>query len=100
MAHTHTGTTNSAGAHTHTYTDSYVLQSALVPGIDIDYNANTYNPNGSQTGTTSSAGSHSHTVTIASGGAHTHTLSVDNEGGGGAHENRPPYYALAYIMKT
>ena len=77
-AHTHTGTTNSAGAHTHTYTDSYVLAALSAPGIDIDYNANTYNPNGLQTGTTSSAGSHSHTVTIASGGAHTHTLSVDN----------------------
>ena len=99
-AHTHTGTTNSAGAHTHTYTDNYVEQVAQIPGIDIDYNANTFNQNGSRTGTTASAGSHSHTVSIASGGAHTHTLSVDNEGGGGAHENRPPYFALAYIMKT
>ena len=24
----------------------------------------------------------------------------DYQGGGGAHENRPPYYALCYIMKT
>ena len=27
------------------------------------------------------------------------TVEVDNRGGGQAHENRPPYYALAYIMK-
>ena len=27
-------------------------------------------------------------------------FSMDNTGGGGAHENRPPYYALCYIMKT
>ena len=28
------------------------------------------------------------------------TSNVGNTGGGGAHENRPPYYALCYIMKT
>ena len=27
-------------------------------------------------------------------------ISIQNAGGGGSHENRPPYYALAYIMKT
>lgn len=26
--------------------------------------------------------------------------NIGNEGGGQAHENRPPYYALAFIMKT
>lgn len=30
---------------------------------------------------------------------HTHTISVTASGNGAAHENRPPYYALAYIMK-
>lgn len=35
------------------------------------------------------------------GGAHTHSVSGTTglQGGGAAHENRPPYYALAYIMK-
>ena len=74
-------------------------RTSLIPGIDIDFNATTWDPNGQLTGTTSSSGAHTHTVTITSGGAHTHTLTVDNTGGGGAHENRPPYYALAYIMK-
>lgn len=33
-------------------------------------------------------------------GANTrHTHSITAQGGGQAHENRPPYYALAYIMK-
>lgn len=31
--------------------------------------------------------------------AHTHPVTVENAGGGQAHENRPPYYALAFIMK-
>jgi len=33
-------------------------------------------------------------------GAHTHTVTVGSTGGGSSHENRPPYYALAYIMKA
>jgi microcystin-dependent protein len=28
------------------------------------------------------------------------STTIGNTGGGGSHENRPPYYALAYIMKT
>jgi microcystin-dependent protein len=31
---------------------------------------------------------------------HDHTLSIDNAGGGQAHENRPPYLALYYIIKV
>ena len=27
-------------------------------------------------------------------------ISIQNTGGGNAHENRPPYYALCYIMKS
>jgi microcystin-dependent protein len=37
-------------------------------------------------------------------GTHTHTFSASgtsgNQGSGGSIENRPPYYALCYIMKT
>ena len=37
------------------------------------------------------------------GGSHTHSVygsgSINNTGGGQAHENRPPYYALCFIMK-
>ena len=35
-------------------------------------------------------------------GAHTHTMSgsTASTGSGSSHENRPPYYALAYIMKA
>ena len=48
--------------------------------------------------------SHSHTYSgsTSSGGAHTHSISgsISNTGGGQAHENRPPYYALCFIMKA
>ena len=34
------------------------------------------------------------------GGYPATVFSMDNTGGGQSHENRPPYYALCYIMKT
>jgi len=42
-----------------------------------------------------------HTVTTTTNGAHSHTISgsTGSSGSGTAHENRPPYYALAFIMK-
>ncbi len=81
---------------------------------------------GSVDGTTNSSGTHNHTMTIRSGdatttvigqgniggiigtgtvnnsGSHTHTFTatVSAQGGGHAHENRPRYYALAFIMRT
>jgi len=42
-------------------------------------------------------------TSIGFGGAGSYpatTFSMDNTGGGQSHENRPPYYALCYIMKT
>ena len=38
-------------------------------------------------------------VNTDSQGNHTHTVTVNNTGGGQAHENCPPYYVVAYIMK-
>ena len=32
--------------------------------------------------------------------AYTSGSSTDRQGSGSSHENRPPYYALAYIMKV
>jgi microcystin-dependent protein len=31
--------------------------------------------------------------------SHSHSFTTDKSGGGKAHENRPPYYTLAYIIK-
>ena len=36
---------------------------------------------------------------LNSGGDYNFTVNTSNTGSGTAHENRPPYYALAYIMK-
>lgn len=56
---------------------------------------------GSPTQTTAITGKISATPSATTSGAtarHQHPISA--EGGGGAHENRPPYYALAFIMRV
>lgn len=77
-SHSHSGSTNSAGSHTHTLHR---------PIGDKDYsNGNSpatwwgANKNGSET--TSSSGNHSH------------NLSLNNTGGNAAHNNMPPYYVV------
>ena len=41
-------------------------------------------------------------VPTSSSGAHDHSVSgsTANAGSGNSHENRPPYYALAFIMRV
>ena len=87
-AHNHTvsvsGSTNTTGNHAHSVGASYI-------GSGITSNGGYIQPSGTGA-TTSTAGNHSHSVT-ASG-------TTSTAGSGSAHENLPPYYALAYIMKT
>lgn len=78
-AHTHTATVSEDGEHTHKYYRPLYDSRMEERSSTISYN--------SRQEDTSSAGKHTHTVTIG------------NTGSGTAHENRPPYYALAYIMK-
>ena len=78
-------TTTSGGDHVHQYIDQYVV-------INAGYRPWPANNNDCQQRNvnTSGSGAHSHTV----------TGTTNQEGGGAAHENRPPYYALCYIMKS
>ena len=97
-SHTHSGTTNTTGSHTH----------GVLTYYDANANGNrvaTAYANGGTRAYTEAAGDHSHTLSINSNGSHTHTVDVNSgstgsAGSGSAHENRPPYYALAYIMKA
>lgn len=115
--HTFSGTTgamNSNASHSHTATDSghthtQNLGSAAAPGLttsaspiagqsttgtgfaNITVASTNIDHTHNYSGTTSTAAAHTHTLTLSSTAAAT--------GGGLAHENRPPYYALAYIMR-
>ena len=91
-SHSHTGSTNVSGSHTHSY--GQVRDDPTNSGIGGN---SAYKYTSLVDTTTSSEGNHSHSLSINSAGSHTHT--INNTGGGQAHENRPPYYALAFIMK-
>jgi microcystin-dependent protein len=87
-------TTDSAGSHAHSFTTS---------GMNSNVNhTHTYS---FTTAGASTPMAHAHSFSFTSDGAsvemnHNHTFTSNATGGGLAHENRPPYYALAYIMRV
>jgi microcystin-dependent protein len=98
--HNHIGTTETAGNHTHNYRQGAAYVNVPVSGsVTFGYVDGGATNNERQT---TGAGSHNHTFTTSSVGDHTHNVSGTTAatGGGEAHENRPAFYALAYIMKV
>lgn len=82
-AHSHTGTVESAGSHTHTlFFQEYATGITDSPGYDGG--SNNYDTDVSKT--------------TSSSGAHTHNLSISNKGGSAPHENRPPYKVVGFIQ--
>jgi hypothetical protein len=69
------------------------------PGTHFNMsNANTgISANASNANTGVSLSNANTSISVSTGNANP---STNNTGGGGAHENRPPYYALCYIMKS
>jgi len=94
---THTLTSSEIPAHTHTVT--------LGTGGTLHNHGVTGNKDGSDEPLgdypEGCSASDIEDVTFTSETAnHTHGLTVSNNAGGGAHENMPPYYVLAYIIKV
>ena len=92
-SHNHSGTTSSAGNHSHkvvrSNTDNggsnsiaWYTTTGYYEKYSLSGHSNTAN-----WGKTNSTGDHSHSFT------------TDGTGSNQAHENRPPYYALAFIMR-
>jgi microcystin-dependent protein len=96
-AHTHTGNTDSGGAHSHTITDP-----GHVHSYTGTYNTGqgTYYSGGVAYQTSATTAAATTGITINSGGAHTHSFTTGSTGSGTAFSILPPYYALAYIMKA
>ena len=84
--HTLTASSSSAGPHSHAYLDKHTGTDSAGSG-------------------TNNVGSNTDfidvTRTTSNVGAHTHAISgtIASTGGDGSHENRPPYYAVAFIMR-
>ena len=81
VSHTHTATTSSAGTHSHTFTIADMNQ--LVSGTFA-----------------ATAPGNTRNQTTATAGDHTHTVTIDSTGSSGTNANLPPYFALAYVMKS
>lgn len=97
-SHTFSATTSSSGSHTHTINDPGHYHTVGTSGEAGGGGSGSIVGGGSlvQTSTTDT------NITINSAGAHTHTISgtTSSVGSGSSHENRPPYYALCFIMKA
>jgi microcystin-dependent protein len=124
VGHTHTfsGTTSGqSNTHSHAVSDPGHFhaansgepglgEGAIGGGNTVQQNAGSENTSTNTTGISvgNANADHSHTYSGTTSGIsanHNHTVTVsgttgNGTGGGLAHENRPPYFALAYIMKT
>ena len=113
-AHSHTGNshTHSAnfGNHTHSFSGSgSSSHSPTIPGANdrccgylqgtagTRYNGNQFSTNSATVSLTISGNTGNASV---SGNTDAATANTNNTGRGHSHENRPPYYALCYIMKS
>lgn len=88
VSHTHTGSTDSAGEHTHVIGSNSTSGGVDLGGWSGPYMVATGSKCCSWTSATQSAG------------AHTHNITMDSTGSSGTNANLPPYYALAFIMKA
>lgn len=92
-SHSHTGTTNSDGAHIHTISDPGHRHTQTT--INDDFNNSGANPPGFSADsvgsvTWSNINIATTGITINSAGAHTHTFTTNNAGSNQAHNNMQP----------
>ncbi len=85
VSHTHTASTDTAGLHNHGWTGQ--------EGIGYPDGATDSTPAGT-------GGSYPRVSQLLNAGSHSHTVTVNSTGSSGTNANLPPYYALAYVMKS
>ena len=106
--HSHGGSTNNTGDHNHRWgTDDAIGAQGGNNNPDAnggsDWRAFTDNAGShSHNINTNNDGSHSHNINTNNDGSHSHSVngSSDTQGSSATGANRPPYYALCYIMKS
>lgn len=100
-AHTHTGTTDSAGAHSHIYNDAYFAENrdgvgervfGTSAGTDTD---NLYKWRGID----NKAYDSPQNLDTSSVSAHTHTITTGSTGSGNSFSLMNPYFVINYIIK-
>jgi microcystin-dependent protein len=108
-SHTHTGTTESGGSHTHggstgaesaSHTHNIGDQVGTgTTGVDASGGGSIPNPAASNRPTGNASNSHTHSFTTDAGGTHTHTFTSAATGGGLLHTNMPPALMLNFIIR-
>ncbi|MFP4121498.1 MAG: LamG-like jellyroll fold domain-containing protein [Coleofasciculus sp.] len=98
-SHEHTGATLSNGSHYHwiegTDAEGLANRKRTIWGdttVDMGFGGGWNNDKNAQMWR-----GHVNTDTVSD---HNHSFTTNRTGGGKGHENRPPYYVLAYIMKV
>jgi len=101
-SHAHGGNTNTGGSHSHNYRDTIYSEEGD-RGTTTGINGTELLGSGGENRQSSTDTNHSEVWShyknrqISSSGTHSHNFTTNNKGGGQAHENRPPYFTLAYI---
>lgn len=86
-SHNHGGTTDTEPAHSHNYNGYNNVDHYTCAGCNNDRSVKTRGTSGStENYGGESAGNHRH--------------SISTQGSGSGHENRPPYFALAYLIRV
>ena len=85
VSHTHGGSATAVGDHAHGYAAANVV--STIPSVQT-------------IAALSSAVIQNNNLTTGNAGGHSHGLTIDAAGGSGTDANLPPYYALAFIMRT
>lgn len=98
-SHVHGGSTNAAGGHQHTLPNQGSVQAGSDNGGAMSPVGTGYSSSRTQS-PTDSVGDHTHPFITDAGGVHSHNITVQATGSGAPIENRPPFYALAFIMKV
>ena len=103
-SHTHTGTTNSDGIHTHNISDPGHTHKSLIGRDDgnVSNQPNQAPPgdaNAPDSDFTINTSVSTTGISVQSSGAHTHTFTTDATGGNEAYSILNPFISLNYIIK-
>jgi microcystin-dependent protein len=102
-AHTHTGTTDSAGAHSHNYNDAYFAESTgSIPDTPVYGNSGDVPDVDNSFRWRKADGDYSDTpqdIPTSTVSAHSHTITTNSTGSGNSFSIMNPYFVINYIIK-